>query len=522
MSVPSPIAARRALPLIRPTIAPKSRSAAIPALRPSIWPLWCASILLAACSRESNAQLPRGQAQPAPQAQAAPMAAPEGTGRSLPDFSPLVERYGPAVVNVEVVEKAQSSGGPQGLSPNDPFYDFFRRFGIPAPDQGPRGNSPPVRGAGSGFIVSADGYILTNTHVVANAEEVTVRLTDRREFQAKVIGADERTDVAVIKINANSLPTVRLGDPAKIRPGQWVLAIGSPFGFENSATAGIISATARSLPSDNYVPFIQTDVAVNPGNSGGPLFNLAGEVIGINSQIFSRTGGYMGVSFAIPIDVARNVEDQLIKTGKVVRGRIGVTIQDVNAQLAESFGLDRPRGALVSSVEKDGPAAQAGLQPGDVILSVNGKGIERFGELSGAIAAMKPGSEASLEVWRGGKKQAIAVKVVELKEQQQTARAGGRQNGHATDQASQFGLTVRPLDPQEKEQADTQGNLVVEQVTGPAASAGVQPGDIILGVNGKRVKTVKELQEEARSSGKNVALLIQREDAQIFVPLRIP
>jgi serine protease Do len=328
--------------------------------------------------------------------------------------------------------------------------------------------------------------------------------------------------VAVIKINAANLPTVKLGDPAKIKPGQWVLAIGSPFGFENSATAGIISATARSLPSDNYVPFIQTDVAVNPGNSGGPLFNLAGEVIGINSQIFSRTGGYMGVSFAIPIDVARNVEDQLVKTGKVVRGRIGVTIQDVNAQLAESFGLDRPRGALVSSVEKDGPAAKAGLQPGDVILGVNGKPIERYGELSGSIAAMKPGADATLDVWRAGKKQNVSVKVTELKEQQQTAKVGGKQKEHATNQASQFGLTVRQLDPQEKEQAETQGNLVVEEVTGPAASAGVQPGDVILGVNGKRVKTVKELQDEAKSSGKNVALLIQREDAQIFVPLRIP
>jgi len=245
-------------------------------------------------------------------------------------------------------------------------------------------------------------------------------------------------------------------------------------------------------------------------------------VIGINSQIFSRTGGYMGVSFAIPIDVARNVEDQLIKSGKVVRGRIGVTIQDVNAQLAESFGLDRPRGALVSSVERDGPAAKAGLQPGDVILAVNSKAIERYGELSGSIAAMKPGSEATLDVWRGGKKQSINVKVTELKEQQQQARFGGRQKERATNQASQLGLTVRQLDPQEKEQAETQGNLVVEEVTGPAASAGVQPGDIILGVNGKRVKSVKELQEESKSSGKNVALLIQREDAQIFVPLRIP
>jgi len=484
----------------------------------------CVSIALAACSGDLSAQASRPQAQAAPTAPSVPsVPAVESTVRALPDFSPLVEKYGPAVVNVEVVEKAQpATGGPQGLSPNDPFYDFFRRFGIPTPDQGPRGNAPPVRGAGSGFIVSADGYILTNTHVVGNADEVTVRLTDRREFPAKVIGADERTDVAVIKINAANLPTVKLGDPAKVRPGQWVLAIGSPFGFENSATAGIISATARSLPSDNYVPFIQTDVAVNPGNSGGPLFNLAGEVIGINSQIFSRTGGYMGVSFAIPIDVARNVEDQLVKTGKVVRGRIGVTIQDVNAQLAESFGLDRPRGALVSSVEKDGPAAKAGLQPGDVILGVNSKPIERYGELSGSIAAMKPGADASLDVWRGGKKLTVSVKVTELKEQQPTTKAGARQKERATNQASQFGLTVRQLDAQEKEQAETQGNLVVEEVTGPAASAGVQPGDIILGVNGKRVKTVKELQDEARTSGKNVALLIQREDAQIFVPLRIP
>ncbi|HVO48385.1 MAG TPA: DegQ family serine endoprotease [Steroidobacteraceae bacterium] len=504
-------------------------SVSFPALpqapRPApLWPVLGICVALAACSGDLSAQAPRAQLQSgATQAQAvttAPSA--EGMLRALPDFSPLVEKYGPAVVNVEVVEKAQpAQSGPPGLSPNDPFYDFFRRFGIPNPE-GPRGNAPPLRGAGSGFIVSSDGYILTNTHVVANADQVTVRLTDRREFQAKVIGADERTDVAVIRINATNLPTVRLGDPGKIKPGQWVLAIGSPFGFENSATAGIISATARSLPSDNYVPFIQTDVAVNPGNSGGPLFNMAGEVIGINSQIFSRTGGYMGVSFAIPIDVARNIEDQLIKSGKVVRGRIGVTIQDVNAQLAESFGLDRPHGALVSSVEKDGPAAKAGLQPGDVILGVNGKAIERYGELSGAIAAMKPGSDASLDVWRSGKKQSVSVKVAELKEQQQQqARTGGRQNGRSTDQASQLGLTVRQLDPQEKEQAETQGNLVVEEVTGPAAAAGVQPGDIILGVNGKRVKTVRELQDESKS-GKNVALLIQREDAQIFVPLRIP
>src|SRR5437016_14178817 len=296
-------------PKFEPSLTPLRRGAALCVI----------AIALGACSRDLSAQSTHAAAAgasalaagadpgPAPAAAPPTPALQAGTAelalRGLPDFSALVDRYGPAVVNVEVVEKAQAGAGGLQLSPNDPFYDFFRRFGIPAPGEGQRGNVPPARGAGSGFIINSDGYILTNTHVVANADEVTVRLTDRREFPAKVIGADERTDVAVIKINAANLPTVRLGDPTKIKPGQWVLAIGSPFGFENSATAGIISATSRSLPSDNYVPFIQTDVAVNPGNSGGPLFNMAGEVVGINSQIFSRTGGYMGVSFAIPIHV---------------------------------------------------------------------------------------------------------------------------------------------------------------------------------------------------------------------------
>lgn len=480
------------------------------------------STVLAACSGDSNAQQPGKsptESAPAMSDQAAPaaQAAPEFATRTLPDFAPLVEKYGPAVVNVEVIQRRQSTSAP-GFTPGDPFYEFFRRFGIPTPEfDGPE--SAPARGAGSGFIVSPDGYILTNAHVVANADEVTVRLTDRREFQAKVVGIDERTDVAVLKIDANNLPTVRIGDPSRLRPGEWVLAIGSPFGFENSATAGIVSATSRALPSDNYVPFIQTDVAVNPGNSGGPLFNMRGEVVGINSQIFSRTGGYMGLSFAIPIDVAINVQKQLIETGRVVRGRIGVTIQDVNAQLAESFGLDRPRGALVASVDRDGPAAKAGIQPGDVILSVNGKPIERFGELSGEIARMKPGSEAQLKVWRDGRERNIKVSVGEMEEP--PSRFAGRAGGGRTDEAAKLGLTVRPLAPQEKERAQTQGNLVVERVTGPAAAAGVRPGDIILGVNGKRVETVKELQELAKDSGKSVALLIQRGDSQIFVPLRV-
>ncbi|HEY0767812.1 MAG TPA: DegQ family serine endoprotease [Steroidobacteraceae bacterium] len=522
---------------------PKFGSSLTPPLKRLI-ALCAIAVVLAACSRELSAQSARAAAPAAPvtapagafaeapapvpagegvQASgSAPALAPEPALKTVPDFSQLVDRYGPAVVNVEVVEKSQAVGGFQGLSPNDPFYDFFRRFGVPGPDQGRRANQPPVRGAGSGFIINSDGYILTNTHVVANADEVTVRLTDRREFPAKVIGADQRTDVAVIKISATNLPIVKLGDPSRIKPGQWVLAIGSPFGFENSATAGIISATSRSVPGENYVPFIQTDVAVNPGNSGGPLFNMAGEVIGINSQIFSRTGGFMGVSFAIPIDVARNVEEQLIKTGRVVRGRIGVHIQELNGQLAESFGLERPRGALVSSVEKDGPAAHAGIAVGDVILGVGGHPIERYGELSGAIAAMRPGADASLQVWRSGKEQNINVRVAELTEQTQLTAHQGKPAGHGAHQASALGLSVRPLAPHEKQQASTQGSLVVEEVSGPAQAAEIEPGDIILGINGKRVHSVKELQDAAESGGKSVALLIQRDDAQIFVPLRLP
>ncbi|GAC1459707.1 MAG: DegQ family serine endoprotease [Steroidobacteraceae bacterium] len=492
---------------------------------------------LAACSRDLGAQSARPvapaaaallPADPAPGGGVAtrvsdPGTPAEGAVRALPDFTQLVEKYGPAVVNVEVIEKTPP-GGAQGLSPNDPFYDFFRRFGVPAPGQGPRGNQPPVRGAGSGFIISPDGYILTNTHVVANADAVTVRLTDRREFQARVLGADERTDVAVIRISATNLPTVRLGDPTRIRPGQWVLAIGSPFGFDNSVTAGIISATSRSLQGENYVPFIQTDVAVNPGNSGGPLFNMAGEVIGINSQIFSRTGGFMGLSFAIPIDVAKNVEEQIIKTGRVVRGRIGVTIQDLNAQLAESFGLDRPRGALVSSVEKDSPAARAGVQAGDVILSVGGHAIEHYGELSGAIATMRPGQDATLQVWRGGRQRDFTVRIAELKDQPPSAaNPAAPQGPGASSHASALGLTVRALTAAERHQAGVQhGGLLVESVTGPAAAAEVEPGDVILGVNGKRVTTTQELQDAAKAAGKTVALLVQREDAQIFIPLRLP
>ena len=382
-------------------------------------------------------------------------------------------------------------------------------------------NAPPAHGTGSGFIVSPDGYILTNAHVVSEAQTVTVRLTDRREFTAKIVGQDEHTDVAVLKIDAVNLPVVKIGDPRLLKPGQWVVAIGSPFTFDNTATAGIVSATARSLPNDNSVPFIQTDAAVNPGNSGGPLFNARGEVVGINSQIFSQTGSYMGLSFAIPIDIAVNVENQLIKTGHVVRGRIGVEIVDVTASFAEAFGLGRPRGALVQRVEPGGPAEAAGVKSGDVILGVNGQNIDHFGDLSLLISNLHPGSEARITVWRGGKTQDISVKIAVVSDEQQPVTARASKPGAGAGQPDRLGLRVRVLSAQEKQQAQTDGNLVIENVSGPAAAAGLQPNDIILGINTQRVHTIQELVAAAKAAGKTVALLIQREDRQIFYPLHL-
>jgi len=445
-------------------------------------------------------------------------ASPRNVAAALPDFAGLVEHYGAAVVNVTVVGKSQpvvDVPGGGGLSPNDPFYEFFRRFGQP----GRGGGQPqPARGEGSGFIVTGDGYILTNAHVVENADEVTVKTTDRREYTAKVVGSDAATDVAVLKIDAKNLPTVKIGDASKLRPGEWVIAIGSPFGFENSVTAGIVSATSRSMPGSNYAPFIQTDVAVNPGNSGGPLFNLNGEVVGINSQIYSRNGGYMGLSFAIPIDVANNVRTQLVSSGKVTRSRIGVSIQDVNAQLAESFGLDRPRGALVGMVEEDGPGAKAGIKAGDVILKVDGNEIDTSAQLPGIIAGKKPGSSVDIEVWRDGGVKRLSAKPVEIVEK--GTKVAMRDSDEA-DATAKLGLSVRPLQQEEKRQVETDGDLVVEDVDGPAAAAGVQRGDIILGVNGRPVKSVEELRTAAKKTkGKIVALLIERDDAQIFVPVR--
>src|SRR6266446_5576459 len=340
-------------------------------------------------------------------------------GRELPDFTELAERQGPTVVNISTTQARERRAGPQipNIEEDDPLYDFFRRFvpRQPGPGQGPR--EFESRSLGSGFIISTDGYILTNAHVVDSADEITVRLTDKRDFKARVIGADRRTDLALIKIEATGLPAVRMGDPNRLRVGEWVVAIGSPFGFDNTVTAGIVSAKGRSLPQENFVPFIQTDVAINPGNSGGPLFNMRGEVVGINSQIYSRTGGFMGLSFAIPIDVAMDVQKQLREKGRVARGRIGVVIQEVTRDLATSFGLDRPRGALVNSVEKGSPADRAGIEASDIILSFDGKTVESSSDLPRIVGSTRPGSQAAVEVWRKGAARKLSITVGELQEE---------------------------------------------------------------------------------------------------------
>ena len=430
---------------------------------------------------------------------------------ALPDMSAIVARYGAAVVNISVSGKVKTSAGipdAQSLDPNDLFGEFARRFRLPQ-QQG----ETPVRGQGSGFVLRADGVVLTNAHVVDGADEVTVKLIDKREFRAKVLGVDKQTDVAVLKIDAQNLPTLKIGSAANTRVGEWVLAIGSPFGFENSASAGIVSAKSRSLPDDNYVPFIQTDVAVNPGNSGGPLFNMAGEVIGINSQIYSRTGGYQGVSFAIPIEVAMNVEEQIVKTGKVQRGRLGISIQTLNPALAESFGLKTASGALVSSVENGSPAAKAGLEPGDVILALNGKAISSSSELPLLVAEIAPGKSARLTIWRKGGSRELDVTV---------GAQPGEKVASAPSKAAApgpLGLTLRPLTPDERQQIDSKSGLLVENASGAAARAGIRAGDVVLSINGEPVGKVEQARGLIARSGKRVAVLIQRDEIKLFVPV---
>ena len=464
------------------------------------------------------------RANAAPAAVMAPPATAAATGTptppviantAMPDFPLITQRYGTAVVNISVTGTRKTSAltiDPEAMS--DPF-EFFRRF-----QQGPGKSKPrevPVRGMGSGFIVSPNGIILTNAHVVKDASEVTVKLTDRREFRAKVLGSDPKTDVAVLKIDASSLPVVTLGNAKDLRVGEWVLAIGSPFGFENTVTAGVVSAKGRSLPDDSAVPFIQTDVAVNPGNSGGPLFNSRGEVVGMNSQIYSQSGGYQGVSFAIPINVATRVKDQIVATGKVQHARLGVTVQEVNQSLADSFKLDRPEGALVSSVQKGSPAEKAGLQPGDVIRSVDGQPVVASGDLPAIVGVSKPGDRIRMDVWRQGKKVELSAQLAGADEK--VAKADDRSD--SASEGGKLGLALRPLEEGEKRQAGVGTGLLVEDVSGAAARAGVEPGDVVLAVNGTPAKSIEQVRSVIAKSNKSVALLIQRGEDKIFVPVRI-
>ena len=483
-------------------------------------------LALTGCLQEGGAISPSHAANGSAAPAAAPATAPAAGRYGLPDFSALVEQVGPAVVNISVTQKVGRSGATSGEDAfaGDPFYDFLRRFGVPVPGMPGNGGGRRMpeqiqQGVGSGFIVSADGYVLTNAHVVDGATEVTVKLTDKRDFKAKVVGVDKRTDVALLKIDASGLPFVKTGDAERTKVGEWVVAMGSPFGFENTVTAGIISAKARRLPDENYVPFIQTDVAINPGNSGGPLFNLAGEVIGINSQIYSRSGGFMGISFAIPIDVAMKVKDQLQKYGKVSRGRLGVAIQGLDAELAQNFGLDKPVGALVASVENGSPAEKAGLAPGDVVLGVNGQKVDNSADLPRIIGEQKPGSVVRLSIWRDRKSRDINVTLGEQAGEKLAATGGAERKGESA--SGKLGLTGRALTAQEAARLGVPGGVVVEGLSGPAAKSGLQPGDVIIGVNNQPITGIEQFRKLLDAAGNRFALLIQRGGSRIFLPVRI-
>ncbi len=460
----------------------------------------------AGASLFSSALAPRLAAQALPATapmptQALAQPAPTSTGAlTLPDLSQIAAQRGATVVHISV------SGLSRVAAEDD-------EANVPA------GPALAVRGQGSGFIVGSDGLILTNAHVVRGAKEVNVKLADRREFAARVLGSDRQSDVAVLKIEAHGLPTAPLGDPKQLRVGEWVLAIGSPFGFENSVTAGVVSAKGRSLPDDSAVPFIQTDAAVNPGNSGGPLFNTRGEVVGINSQIFSRTGGYEGLSFAIPVDVAVRVKDQIVASGHATHARLGVVVQEVNQALADSFGLDRPEGALVAGVEPGGPAERAGLKAGDVVRKLDGQPIVASGDLPAQLAQSSPGMKVKMEVWRQGQRQELTAVLGDRAEHDaDVAQAGAPAQG-AT--AGRLGLALRPLKPQERRLAGADGGLVVEGSGGPAARAGVVPGDLLLAINGTPVGSIEQARSLVTRAGKTVALLLQRGGERIFVPVRL-
>jgi serine protease Do len=475
------------------------------------------SVVLAACL-----------AMPLSFAPASAVASAPAAVRGLPDFADLVEAAGPAVVNIRTLEKVkvQQSPHPQmpELDENDPFYEFFRRFFPPrnAP-RNPRGQQGPEevpRGVGSGFIVSSDGFILTNHHVVDGADEILVTLADKREFKARLIGSDRRTDVALVKIPATNLPSLKAGDPNKLRVGEWVLAIGSPFGLENTVTAGIVSAKGRD--TGDYLPFIQTDVAVNPGNSGGPLLNMRGEVIGINSQIYSRTGGFMGISFAIPIDEANRVADQLRATGRVTRGRIGVGIGEVTKEVAEALGLGKASGALVRSVESGGPAERGGIEPGDIILRFDGKAIDKSSDLPRIVGNTRPNAKVTAQVWRKGATKELSLTVGETEPDRVAKAAAKPTTPPAQVAASWLGLSVSDLPEAKRTELKIKGGVLVESVDGPAARAGIRQGDVLISVNNTDIGSAKQFGEIVGKldQSKSAVLLVRRGDGALFIPVR--
>jgi len=446
----------------------------------------------------------------------------------LPDFTGLVEAASPAVVNIstrqKVPQRAMAANGQQmpnleGLPPQ--FREFFERS-IPQQPRNPGGRQREAQSLGSGFIISADGYVLTNNHVVADADEIIVRLSDRSELEAKLIGADPRTDVALLKVEGKGLPILKLGKSDDLKVGEWVLAIGSPFGFDHSATAGIVSAKGRSLPNESYVPFIQTDVAINPGNSGGPLFNLDGEVVGINSQIFTRSGGFMGLSFAIPIDVAMDVATQLKSSGKVSRGWLGVVIQEVNKDLAESFGLEKPAGALVAQVMQDGPAAKGGLQVGDVILSLNGQPIVMSADLPHLVGALKAGDKAELDVVREGERKVLAMTVGALPDDDEELVASAAPGEGVS--SNRLGVAVVELTAEQKKTLDVTSGVLVKGVQdGPAALMGVRPGDVITHLNNQAIDTSKTFAAIAKALPKDrsVSMRVLRGGRASFITFKL-